>query len=255
MREPSNCFQSGQTWDHRSLFVLQLSNIDVFHGDLQALWGVSLQVGLGELVSLIGANGAGKTTIVESIAGLLTPASGSILFDGARLDEKPAHKIVEMGVCLIPEDKGIFRGMSVLENLELGAFMPASRKTRDETLHLVFDLFPVLESRKTQIAGTLSGGEQQMLAISRALMSKPKLLMCDEPSLGLAPLVVKNIFKVISQINQSGVGILLVEQNVRAALSLANMGYIIENGRVAGQGPAKDLMNDEKVRNAYLGTT
>jgi branched-chain amino acid transport system ATP-binding protein len=234
--------------------VLQLSNIDVFHGDLQALWGVSLQLGQGELVSLIGANGAGKTTIVESIAGLLTPASGSIVFDGTRLDQNPAHKIVEMGVCLIPEDKGIFRGMSVLENLELGAFTPQSRKAREETFKFVCDLFPVLETRKAQIAGTLSGGEQQMLAIGRALMSKPKLLMCDEPSLGLAPLVVKNIFKVIQQINQSGVGVLLVEQNVRAALGLANTAYVIENGRVAGHGLAKNLLDDERVRNAYLGT-
>jgi len=232
-----------------------MADIDVFHGDLQALWGVSLQVGEGELVSLIGANGAGKTTIVESIAGLLAVARGSILFDGMRLDEKPAYKIVEMGVCLIPEDKGIFRGMSVLENLELGAFTPTSRKRRSETFPFVFGMFPILESRKTQMAGTLSGGEQQMLAIGRALMSKPKLLMCDEPSLGLAPFVVKNIFKVIHQINQSGVGILLVEQNVKAALGLADRAYIIENGRVAGQGNARDLADDPKVRNAYLGTT
>jgi len=253
--EPSNHFYIiCQTETQGSLFVLELANIDVFHGDLQALWGVSLQVGESELVSLIGANGAGKTTIVESIAGLLTAARGSILFNGTRLDEKPAHKIVEMGVCLIPEDKGIFRGMSVLENLELGAFAPSSRKRRNETFPFVFALFPVLESRKAQMAGTLSGGEQQMLAIGRALMSKPKLLMCDEPSLGLAPLVVKNIFKVIQQINQSGVGVLLVEQNVRAALGLANTAYVIENGRVAGHGLAKNLLDDERVRNAYLGT-
>jgi branched-chain amino acid transport system ATP-binding protein len=235
--------------------VLELANIDVFHGDLQALWGVSLQVGDGELVSLIGANGAGKTTIVESVAGLLTTARGSILFDGTRLDDKPAHKIVEMGVCLIPEDKGIFRGMSVFENLELGAFTPQSRGVRQETYQFVVDLFPVLETRTVQLAGTLSGGEQQMLAISRALMSKPKLLMCDEPSLGLAPLLVKNIFRVLHQINESGVSILLVEQNVKAALGLAARAYVIENGRVVGHGPAKDLMNDERVRNAYLGTT
>jgi branched-chain amino acid transport system ATP-binding protein len=234
--------------------LLTVENIDVYHGDLQALWQVSVQVGEGEMVSLIGANGAGKTTLVETIAGLLSPARGSILFQGSRLDLDPAHRVVERGVCLIPEDKGIFRGMSVLENLELGAFSSKSRKLREETFRFVFGLFPVLEARKAQIAGTLSGGEQQMLAIGRALMSKPKLLMCDEPSLGLAPLVVKNIFKAVRQINQSGVGILLVEQNVKAALGLANRAYVIENGRVAGHGLAKDLINDEKVRNAYLGT-
>ena len=234
--------------------VLEVENIDVYHGDIQALWQVSLQVGEGELVSLIGANGSGKTTLVETIAGLLSPASGTIRFQGVRLDLEPAHKVVERGICLIPEDKGIFRGMSVMENLELGAFTPQSRKAREETFKLVYGLFPILETRKAQIAGTLSGGEQQMLAIGRALMSKPKLLMCDEPSLGLAPLVVKNIFKVIQQINQSGVGVLLVEQNVRAALGLANTAYVIENGRVAGHGPAKNLLDDERVINAYLGT-
>jgi branched-chain amino acid transport system ATP-binding protein len=234
--------------------VLEIKDIDVFHGDLQALWDLSLKVRDGELVSLIGANGAGKTTIVESIAGLLKPARGSIAFHGVRLDDKGAHQIVEIGVCLIPEDKGIFRGMSVMENLEMGAFSPHSRKARFETLPSVFELFPVLDNRKRQIAGTLSGGEQQMLAIGRALMSRPKLLMCDEPSLGLAPFVVKNIFKIIQKINQSGVGILLVEQNVKAALGFADRGYIIENGRVAGHGNAADLVNDKKVIEAYLGT-
>lgn len=233
--------------------MLEVANIDVYHGDLQALWQVSLRIGAGELVSLVGANGAGKTTIVESISGLLTPAKGSIHFQEIRLDLKPAHEIVELGLSLIPEDKGIFRGMSVFENMELGAFTPQGRNIRQETFRFVFDLFPVLETRKAQKAGTLSGGEQQMLAIGRALMSKPRLLMCDEPSLGLAPLVVKNIFKAIKQINQSGVGILLVEQNVKAALGLSDRGYVIENGRVSGQGNAEDLLNDEKIRRAYLG--
>jgi branched-chain amino acid transport system ATP-binding protein len=234
--------------------VLKVDSIDVFHGNLQALWHVTLEVNEGELVSLIGANGAGKTTIVESIAGLLPLAVGSIHFDSVRLDKEPAHKIVELGICLIPEDKGIFRGMSVIENLELGAFAPESRRLRDRTFQFVFELFPLLESRKKQRAGTLSGGEQQMLAIGRALMGKPRLLMCDEPSLGLAPLVVKSIFKVIRQINDSGVSVLLVEQNVRAALKLTKRAYIIENGQVAGHGEAKRLLDDEKVRNAYLGT-
>ncbi len=234
--------------------MLEVNNIDVYHGDLQALWDVSLKVEEGELVSLIGANGAGKTTAVETISALLTPASGTVIFNGVRLDKEPTHKVVELGVCLIPEEKGIFPGMSVLENLELGAFTSESRKARGETFEAVYGLFPVLEERKKQVAGTLSGGEQQMLAIGRALMAKPKLLMCDEPSLGLAPLIVKSIFEVIKQINKSGVSILLVEQNVRAALGLAKRAYIIENGRVSGHGDAKSLLDDEKVRDAYLGT-
>ena len=234
--------------------MLEVNNIDVYHGDLQALWNVSLKVGEGELVSLIGANGAGKTTAVETISGLLTPAAGTVIFNGVRLDKEPTHKVVELGVCLIPEEKGIFPGMSVLENLELGAFTPESRKVRNETFKSVYELFPVLEERRRQAAGTLSGGEQQMLAIGRALMGKPKLLMCDEPSLGLAPLIVKSIFGVIRQINESGVSILLVEQNVRAALGLAKRAYIIESGSVAGHGDTKGLLDDEKVRDAYLGT-
>ncbi|MGD9033173.1 MAG: ABC transporter ATP-binding protein [Desulfobacteraceae bacterium] len=234
--------------------MLEVNNIDVFHGDLQALWDLSLQVGEGELVCLIGGNGAGKTTIVESISGLLMPAAGSIWFDNIRLDKEPTQRVVELGISLIPEEKGIFPSMSVLENLELGAFTRQSRKKRNDTFRFVYELFPILKSRKKQMAGTLSGGEQQMLAIGRALMGKPKLLMCDEPSLGLAPLIVKNIFEVINQINSSGVGILLVEQNVRAALGLAQRAYVIENGRVSTQGEARTLLEDEKLRNAYLGT-
>ncbi len=233
--------------------MLEVEKIDVFHGKLQALWGVSLEVGDGDLVSLIGANGAGKSTIVETISSLIAPASGSVKFNGLRLDREPAHRVVALGVCLIPEERGVFPGMSVMENLELGAFTPQSRKMRHETFEFVYELFPVLNARKKQAAGTLSGGEQQMLAIGRGLMGKPKLLMCDEPSLGLAPLVVKDIFKVIKQINASGVSILLVEQNVRAALGLAQGAYIIENGRVAAHGEARDLLADEKVKEAYLG--
>lgn len=234
--------------------LLDVKDIDVYHGAIQALWQISLQVGEGELVSLIGANGAGKTTIVESIAGLLAPAAGTIHFMGVRVDREPAHKVVELGISLIPEDKGIFRGMSVLENLELGAFSPKIRKKRQEVFRFVFDLFPVLSARRKQMAGTLSGGEQQMLAIGRALMGRPKMLMCDEPSLGLAPLVVKSIFRVIEQINRSGVSVILVEQNVRAALSLAKRAYVIETGRMAVFGEAGDLANNERVRSAYLGT-
>jgi branched-chain amino acid transport system ATP-binding protein len=233
--------------------MLEVEKIDVFYGTLQALWGVSLEVGDGDLVALIGANGAGKSTIVETISSLIAPASGSVKFSGVRLDKEPAHKVVAMGVCLIPEERGIFPGMSVMENLELGAFTPQSRRVRQETFEFVYELFPVLKARKKQAAGTMSGGEQQMLAIGRGLMGKPKLLMCDEPSLGLAPIVVKDIFKVIEQINGSGVSILLVEQNVRAALGLAQRAYIIENGHVAAHGEAKSLLEDEKVKDAFLG--
>ena len=234
--------------------MLGVNNIDVYHGNLQALWDVSLEVGEGERVSLIGANGAGKTTIVESISGLLTPASGSMVFNGVRLDKEPSQRVVRLGVCLVPEERGIFFGMSVLENLELGAFHKKSRKVKDETLESVYGLFPILKDRSRQVAGTLSGGEQQMLAIGRGLMSKPKLLMLDEPSLGLAPIIVKNIFEVIKRINRSGVSILLVEQNVRIALGLAQRAYIIENGRIIQHGDAKDLLSDEQVKDAYLGT-
>ena len=234
--------------------MLEVNNMDVYHGDLQALWDISLEVGEGELVSLIGANGAGKTTIVESISGLLTPASGSMLFNGVRLDKEPSQRVVRLGVCLVPEERGIFFGMSVLENLDLGAFHKKSRKVKDETLESVYGLFPILKDRSRQVAGTLSGGEQQMLAIGRGLMSKPKLLMLDEPSLGLAPKIVKNIFEVIKQINRSGVSILLVEQNVRIALGLAQRAYIIENGRIIQHGDAKGLLSDEQVKDAYLGT-
>jgi len=234
--------------------MLEVNNIDVYHGDLQALWDVSLEVGEGERVSLIGANGAGKTTIVETVSGLLTPASGSMVFNGVRLDKEPSQRVVRLGVCLVPEERGIFFGMSVLENLELGAFHKKSRKVKDETLESVYGLFPLLKDRSRQVAGTLSGGEQQMLAIGRGLMSKPKLLMLDEPSLGLAPIIVKNIFEVIKQINRSGVSILLVEQNVRIALEFAQRAYIIENGRIVQHGDAKDLLSDEQVKDAYLGT-
>lgn len=233
--------------------MLEVDNIDVYHGDLQALWNVSLKVGEGELVSLIGANGTGKTTIVESISGLLTPASGTIIFNGVRLDKEPSQRVVQLGICLVPEERGIFPGMTVLENLELGAFQKKSRKVKDETFKFVYELFPILKDRSRQVAGTLSGGEQQMLAIGRGLMSKPKLLMLDEPSLGLAPLIVKTIFEAIREINKSGVSILLVEQNVRAALELAKRAYIIENGRIVQQGDATGLLSNEQVKDAYLG--
>ena len=233
--------------------MLEVSNIDVYHGELQALWDVSLTLQEGEMIALIGANGAGKSTLVETISGLLTPATGSVIFNGIRLDKEPAHRIVQLGACLVPEERLLFPGMTVLENLELGAFVPESRKIKDETLKFIYELFPILKDRSRQAAGTLSGGEQQMLAIGRGLMSKPKLLMFDEPSLGLGPLVIKAIFEVIHRINKSGVGILLVEQNVRLALGLVNRAYIIENGRITGHGDARSLLDDKHVKEAYLG--
>ncbi len=233
--------------------MLEVQNVDVFHGDIQALWDVSLRVSEGEMVALIGANGAGKTTMVETISGLLRAKAGAITFNNVRIDKEASHKIVQLGISLVPEDKGIFPGMSVLENLELGAFPAESRKQKEETSKSVYGLFSILKSRLQQSAGTLSGGERTMLAIGRALMARPKLLVLDEPSLGLAPLVVKDIFKVIQEIQDSNVSTLLVEQNVRAALRIATRAYIVENGRIADHGKAEKFLHDEKVVEAYLG--
>ncbi|MFB0534217.1 MAG: ABC transporter ATP-binding protein [Anaerolineae bacterium] len=233
--------------------MLKVEEIDAYYGDLQALWGISMQVNEGELVVLIGPNGAGKTTTLRVITGLLKPASGSIRFHGHHLGKESAHKIVELGISQVPEGGRIFTGMNVLENLELGAFTAKARKVKDSSLQWVYEIFPRLEERKNQRAGTLSGGERQMLAIARALMSKPRLLLLDEPSFGLAPLLVEHIFEVIREINGHGVTVLLVEQNVRAALELAHRAYVIENGRIVGQGSGDDLLSFESVRSAYLG--
>lgn len=233
--------------------MLKIEEVDAYYGDLQALWGISMQVNEGELVALIGPNGAGKTTTLRVITGLLKPASGGIRFHGHHLGKEPAHKIVELGISQAPEGGRIFAGMSVLENLELGAFVAKARRVKDQSLNWVYEIFPRLEERKNQRAGTLSGGERQMLAIGRALMSKPTLLLLDEPSFGLAPLLVEQIFEMITEINGQGVTVLLVEQNVRAALELAHRAYVIENGRVMGQGTGDDLLSFESVRRAYLG--
>jgi branched-chain amino acid transport system ATP-binding protein len=233
--------------------MLKLEELNAYYGDLQALWGISMQVNEGELVALVGPNGAGKTTTLRVITGLLKPASGSIHFHDHHLGKEPAHKIVELGISQVPEGGRIFTGMSVLENLELGAFLPKARANKDESLKWVYSIFPRLEERMEQRAGTLSGGERQMLAIGRALMSKPKLLLLDEPSFGLAPILVEHIFEMITEINKQGVTVLLVEQNIRAALELADRAYVIENGRVVGQGVHEDLLSFESVRSAYLG--
>ncbi len=232
--------------------MLKVDNINAYYGDLQALWGVSLQVNDGELVALVGPNGAGKTTTLKVITGLLRLASGNVNFDGNNLDKETVHKIVELGISQVPEGGRIFSGMSVLENLELGAFVPKARKVKDQSLKWVYQIFPRLEERKDQQAGTLSGGERQMLAIGRALMSKPKLLLLDEPSFGLAPILVQQMFEMIEEINKQGVTVLLVEQNVRAALELAQRAYVIENGRIVGEGKGDDLLSFESIRSAYL---
>ena len=233
--------------------MLSIKGVDAYYGHLQALWDVSLEVNEGELVALIGPNGAGKTTTLRVITGLLKPASGSVHFNDQCLDREEAHDIVGLGISQVPEGGRIFAGMSVLENLELGAFLSKARAVKDESLKWVYGIFPVLEERKEQRAGTLSGGERQMLAIGRALMSKPKLLLLDEPSFGLAPILVDHIFEMITEINKQGVTILLVEQNIRAALELASRAYVIENGRAVGQGVHEDLLSFECVRSAYLG--
>ncbi len=233
--------------------MLKLAAIDAYYADLQALWGISMEVNDGELVALVGPNGAGKTTTLRIISGLLKPRAGSVLFCDQDLGKQAAHKIVELGISQVLEGGKVFTGMSVLENLELGAYVGSARKFKDETIKWVYSIFPRLAERKSQRAGTLSGGERQMLAIGRALMAKPKLLMLDEPSFGLAPILVDQMFQMIKEINRQGVTVLLVEQNVRAALELTNRAYVIENGRIVGQGSGEDLLSFDSIRTAYLG--
>jgi branched-chain amino acid transport system ATP-binding protein len=233
--------------------MLNIDKINVFYRELQALWDISLEVTEGEIVALIGPNGAGKTTTLNTISGLLKPGSGNIRFLGELLGKRPPYKIVESGISQVPESGKIFTGMSVYENLELGAFVPKARKIKDQSIQRVFEIFPRLAERQKQQAGTLSGGERQMLAIGRALMSSPKLLMLDEPSFGLAPILVEQMFVMIEKINKQGVTILLVEQNIQAALDLAHKAYLLENGRIVGMGTAKDLLSFESVRSSYLG--
>lgn len=233
--------------------MLKVENIDVFYGDLQVLWDVSFEVQKGEIVAVIGSNGAGKSTILKTLAGLIKPARGTTHLKQTRLDTLSAHRRVKLGISLVPEGRGLFSGMSVLENLEVGAYNQEARSQMKETFKLVFDLFPDLEMRQAQIAGTLSGGEQQMVAIGRGLMAKPQILLLDEPSLGLAPLVTRSIFEAIEQVNKSGVTVVLVEQNVRMSLELADRAYLIENGRIVESDDAKNLLNDQRVIDAYLG--
>jgi branched-chain amino acid transport system ATP-binding protein len=233
--------------------VLDLDDVHTYYGAIHALKGVSLRVHEGEVVTLIGANGAGKSTTLRSINGINHPREGTIHFQGRDITHAPAHEVVKMGIAQSPEGRRLFPRMTVLENLEMGAFQRTDRANFREDLDRVFDLFPRLAERRTQKAGTMSGGEQQMCAMGRALMARPKLLLLDEPSMGLAPIFVERIFEIVREINSQGTPILLVEQNALMALDTASRGYVMETGVIALEGPAKELRNDEKVRQTYLG--
>ena len=232
--------------------ILKVEDINVYYGSIHAIKGVSFEVNEGEIVTLIGANGAGKSTTLNTISGLLHSKTGSISFMGENLGKFPCHKIVSKGLALVPEGRRVFLQMTVQENLEMGAYTQGG-KSMDADLERVYEQFPRLKERFKQVAGTLSGGEQQMLAMGRALMSKPKLMMLDEPSMVLAPLLVEQIFEIIQKLNQAGTTILLVEQNARMALSIANRGYVLETGRVVSSASAQELLHDDAVRKAYLG--
>lgn len=233
--------------------MLKVDNIDVYYGVIHAIKGISIEVPKGEIVTLVGSNGAGKSTTLRTISGLMKPKNGTILFEDKNIVGVPAHKIVGMGLCQVPEGRHVFANMSVMENLELGAYLRNDKDGIARDLEDVFKKFPRLLERKDQISGTLSGGEQQMLAMGRALMSRPRLLLLDEPSMGLAPLLVKEIFNIIKEINESGTTVLLVEQNANMALSIADKAYVLETGRIALAGTAQELASSEAVRKAYLG--
>lgn len=233
--------------------MLELIDVNVYYGAVHALKGVSLKVNQGEIVTLIGANGAGKTTTLKTISGILKPKIGKVTFEGNDLNKIRANNMVSLGMSHVPEGRRIFANMSVMENLEMGAYSRKDKAEIKKDYEKVFETFPRLLERKNQMAGTLSGGEQQMLAIGRALMSRPKLLLLDEPSMGLAPLVVKQIFSIIEDINKNGTTVLLVEQNASMALKIAHRAYVIQNGYVEMEGRASELLNDENIKSAYLG--
>lgn len=233
--------------------MLHIENLQVYYGAINAIKGISFDVEQGEIIALIGANGAGKTTILHTISGLVPAKSGSITFNGTELTKTPAHKIVSMGMAHVPEGRRIFQELTVYENLMLGAFTRKDKAEIENTLEEVFKRFPRLEERRTQIAGTLSGGEQQMLAMGRALMSHPSIILMDEPSMGLSPLYVSEIFDIIQSVNESGTTVLLVEQNAKKALSVANRAYVLETGKIVLSGDAHELMNNNSVKKAYLG--
>jgi branched-chain amino acid transport system ATP-binding protein len=239
------------TWERKP--VLEIKNIDVFYGDVQVIWDISFEIKQGEIVALIGANGAGKSTTLKTISGILRPRNGEILFNDIPLHKVEPYRLIELGIAHVPEARRLFVEMSVEENLDMGSLKGEAKKEREITKQLVFELFPRLLERRRQLAGTLSGGEQQMLAMGRGLMSKPKLQMFDEPSLGLSPILVKDIFNVIKRIKAEGTTVLIVEQNVKQTLAIADRVYVLENGRIALQGTGAELLNNEHVKTAYLG--
>ncbi len=233
--------------------MLEVKDINVYYGMIQAIKGISFEVNEGEVIALIGANGAGKTTTLQTITGLISPKQGEILFEGQDITKIPAHKIVSMGMAHVPEGRRVFAQLSVLDNLKLGAFTRKDKEEIEETLLRVYKRFPRLEERKNQMAGTLSGGEQQMLAMGRALMSHPKIILMDEPSMGLSPIFVNEIFDIIQEVSKSGTTVLLVEQNAKKALSIADRGYVLETGKIVLEGDAKMLLDNDQVKKAYLG--
>ncbi len=233
--------------------MLNVENIQVYYGVINAIKGVSFEVNEGEVIALIGANGAGKTTILHTITGLVAPSGGRILFEGHDLIRTPAHKIISLGMAHVPEGRRIFQQLTVYENLKLGAYTLRSKEKIEQNLSYIYTHFPRLEERKNQVAGTLSGGEQQMLAMGRALMSNPKILLMDEPSMGLSPLLVSEIFKIIKEVSKEGTTVLLVEQNAKKALSIADRAYVLETGKIVMQGRADELASDPRIQAAYLG--
>lgn len=233
--------------------MLEIKDLEVYYGMIQAIKGISFEVNEGEVIALIGANGAGKTTTLHTISGLIAPKKGTVTFEGKEITKTPAHKIVSYGMAHVPEGRRVFASLSVLQNLKLGAYTRSSKEEIEESLQTVYTRFPRLQERKNQPAGTLSGGEQQMLAMGRALMSKPRIILMDEPSMGLSPIFVNEIFDIIKQVSASGTTVLLVEQNAKKALSIADRGYVLETGKIVLEGKAQELLNNESVKKAYLG--
>ncbi len=233
--------------------MLEIKDLQVYYGMIQAIKGVSFEVNEGEVIALIGANGAGKTTILHTITGLISAQKGSVYFEGKDITKTPAHKIVSMGMAHVPEGRRVFANLTVLQNLKMGAYTRSDKNEIAQTLNTVYERFPRLKERQNQLAGTLSGGEQQMLAMGRALMSHPKIILMDEPSMGLSPIFVNEIFNIIQAVKASGVTVLLVEQNAKKALSIADRGYVLETGKIVLSGSASDLLNDDSVKKAYLG--
>ena len=233
--------------------LLEVRNVHIAYGDAPAVWDASLDIDAGQIASVVGPNGAGKSTLINAIAGILRPSRGSIKIDGVDVTAMPGHRVCEHGVAIVPEGRRLFTHMTVLDNLELGAYRAEARAKRDETLEEVFTLLPVLKERGAQIAGTMSGGQQQMVAIGRALMARPRLLLMDEPSLGLSPLIVADMFRIIRRINERGVAVMLVEQNIHQALEVAHHAYVIEQGRIITFGKPDSLLSNPQIREAYLG--